>query len=186
MIPILGTLENMRCTRAFQDLHRRGRLGAQSMRPDSTAGVYAARIWLTSPSAHAARNARTTVGSNWARAKDTPWLVRLGEYDEKLAPLLFIPAAIVTLLAGVALVFDGPWSFTGEGWVFAGLVLFAAIFALGLGLIVPAGKRLAALARADAPAAELQKQVGKLRVLNWIDVGLLAAAIFFMTAKPVN
>jgi uncharacterized membrane protein len=121
-----------------------------------------------------------------ARAKDTPWLVRLGEYDEKLAPLLFIPAAIVTLLAGVALVFDGPWSFTGEGWVFAGLVLFAAIFALGLGLIVPAGKRLAALARADAPAAELQKQVGKLRLLNWIDVGLLAAAIFFMTAKPVN
>jgi uncharacterized membrane protein len=119
-----------------------------------------------------------------ARAKETPWLVRLGEYDEKLAPLLFIPAGILTLLAGVALVFDGPWSFTGDGWVFAGLLLFAAIFALGLGLIVPAGKKLAALARADAPAPELQKQIGKLRMLNWIDVVLLAAAIFVMTAKP--
>lgn len=117
-------------------------------------------------------------------AKDTPWLVRLGEYDEKLAPLLFIPAAIATLLTGVALVFDGPWSFTGDGWVLAGLVLFAAIFALGVGLIVPAGKKLAALAQADAPAAELQKQIGKLRTLSWIDVGLLAAAIFFMTTKP--
>lgn len=119
-----------------------------------------------------------------ARAKDTPWLVRFGEYDEKLAPLLFIPAAIVTLLSGVALVFDGPWSFTGDGWVIAGLVLFAGIFAVGLGLIVPAGKKLTALATGNAPAVELQGQIGKLRMLNWIDVGLLAAAIFFMTAKP--
>ena len=110
--------------------------------------------------------------------------MRLGEYDEKLAPLLFIPAAIATLLTGVALVFDGPWSFTGDGWVLAGLVLFAAIFALGVGLILPAGKKLAALARADAPAAELQRQIGNLRMLSWIGVGLLAAAIFFMTTKP--
>jgi uncharacterized membrane protein len=117
------------------------------------------------------------------RAKDTPWLVRLGAYDEKLAPLLFIPAAIVTLLAGVALVFDGPWSFTGDGWVLAGLVLFAAIFVLGVGLIVPAGKKLAALAQAGAPAAELEGQIGKLRMLSWIDIGLLTAAIFFMTTK---
>ena len=118
------------------------------------------------------------------RAEDTPLVVRLGEYDEKLAPLLFIPAGIATLLTGVALVFDGPWSFTGDGWVLAGLVLFAAIFALGVGLIVPAGKKLAALARADAPAAELQRQIGNLRMLSWIGVGLLAAAIFFMTTKP--
>jgi uncharacterized membrane protein len=119
------------------------------------------------------------------RAKDTPWLVRLGEYDEKLAPLLFIPAAITTLLTGLALVFDGPWSFTGDGWVFAGLVLFAAIFVLGVGLIVPAGKKLAALARAGEPAPELlQRQIGKLRMLSWIDVSLLAAAIFLMTTKP--
>ena len=118
------------------------------------------------------------------RAEDTPLVVRLGEYDEKLAPLLFIPAGIATLLTGVALVFDGPWSFTGDGWVLAGLVLFAAIFALGVGLILPAGKKLAALARADAPAAELQRQIGNLRMLSWIGVGLLAAAIFFITTKP--
>ena len=118
-----------------------------------------------------------------ARARDTPWVVRFGEYDEKLAPLLFIPAGIVTLVVGVALVFDGPWSFT-DGWVIAGLLLFVAIFALGLGLIVPAGKKLTALARGDASAVELQDQIGKLRMLSWIDVVLLAAAILFMTAKP--
>jgi uncharacterized membrane protein len=119
------------------------------------------------------------------RADDIPWLVRFGEYDEKLAPVLFIPAGIATLISGVALVFDGPWSFTGDGWVLAGLVLFVAIFALGVGLIVPAGKKLAALAKRDAVPAEVGRQIGKLRLLNWIDVGLLAAAIFFMTTKPV-
>jgi len=33
------------------------------------------------------------------RASDTPWVVRLGGYDEKLAQFLFIPSAIITLLA---------------------------------------------------------------------------------------
>ena len=119
-----------------------------------------------------------------ARAGHTQWVVQFGTYDEKLAPLLFIPAALVTLLAGVALVFDGPWSFTGDGWVIAGLVLLIAIFALGIAVIVPAGKKLAELASREAPVAELQEQIGKLRMLSWIDVGLLAVAVFFMTAKP--
>ncbi len=118
------------------------------------------------------------------RASDTPWVVQLGGYDEKLAKFLFIPSAIITLLAGLALVFDGPWSFREDGWVIVGLVLFFGIFVLGLGLIVPAGKKLAALAQGDASAADVQEQIGKLRMLSWIDVGLLAAAIFFMTTKP--
>ena len=119
-----------------------------------------------------------------SRADDTPWLVRFGEYDDKLARFLFIPSAILTLVAGLALVFDGPWSFSEDGWVIAGLVLLFAIFGLGLGLFLPASTKLAALVEADASAAVVQEQIGKLRMLSWIDVGLLAAAIFFMTTKP--
>jgi len=119
-----------------------------------------------------------------ARTSDTPFIVRFGEYDERLAPLLFIPAALVTLASGVALVFDGPWSFTDDGWVIAGLLLFVAIFVLGVALIVPAGKKLGALAGGNAPIAELQEQIGRLRLLSLIAVGLLAVAIFFMTTKP--
>jgi hypothetical protein len=48
-------------------------------------------------------------------------------------------------------VFEGPWSFTDDGWVLAGLVLFVGIFALGLGTIVPAGKKLTALAPRARP-----------------------------------
>lgn len=119
------------------------------------------------------------------RAEDKAWIVRFGEFDEALAKVLFIPSALLVLGSGFALVFEGPWSFTDDGWVLAGLLLLVAIFALGLGTIVPAGKKLAALGASGAPASELDDQLGKLRLLSWLDVGLLAAAIFVMTTKPV-
>ncbi len=118
------------------------------------------------------------------RAQDTAWIVRFGEYDDTLAKVLFIPSALLVLITGVALVFDGPWSFTDDGWVLAGLVLLAAIFALGLGTIVPAGKRLVDLGASGAPAAELNGQLRTLRMLSWLDVALLAVAVFVMTTKP--
>jgi uncharacterized membrane protein len=119
-----------------------------------------------------------------SRAGETAWLIKFGEFDDRLAKVLFIPSALLVLIAGVALVFDGPWSWTGDGWVIAGLVLLVGVFALGIGLIVPAGQKLAALAESGAPAAAISGQLGKLRMLSWIDVALLAAAIFFMAAKP--
>ena len=118
------------------------------------------------------------------RARDADWVFRLGHFDETLAKVLFIPAALVVLASGIALVFDGPWGFVGDGWVLAGLVLLAAIFVLGLGAIVPAGKKLAALGAAGAPEAEIAAQMGRLRLLSWADVALLAVAIFVMTTKP--
>lgn len=118
------------------------------------------------------------------RAQDTAWIVRFGEFDETLAKVLFIPSALLVLITGVALVFDGPWSFTDDGWVLAGLVLLAAIFAVGLGTIVPAGKKLAALGASGAAPTEVRGQLRKLRVLSWLDVALLAVAVFVMTTKP--
>ena len=118
------------------------------------------------------------------RAQDTAWIVKFGEYDETLAKVLFIPSALLVLITGVVLVFDGPWSFTDDGWVLAGLLLLAAIIALGLGTIVPAGKKLAALGASGATPAELHGQLRKLRMLSWLDVALLAVAVFVMTTKP--
>ena len=118
------------------------------------------------------------------RASDTAGVLKVGEYEDRLANVLFIPVALLTLAAGVALVFDGPWSFVGDRWVLGGLLLFAAIFVLGVGLIVPAGKKLKELAQSDAPATDLQAQIARLRTLSWIDVALLAVAMFLMTVKP--
>lgn len=119
-----------------------------------------------------------------ARARERAWIVRFGEFDDQLAKVLFIPAALLVLAAGIALVLEGPWSFREDGWATGGLVLLVAIFALGLGLIVPAGQRLTALAREGAGDDLMDAQLRRLRMLSWIDVGLLAAAFFLMTTKP--
>ena len=133
-----------------------------------------------------------------SRAGELSWLVQFGEFDDSLAKVLFIPAGLVTLVAGFVLVFDGPWSFSDDGWVTGGLILFVAVFALGIGLIVPTGQRLAEAAKSalappaelEAPAVDLDDKsdlaalIRRLRLLSWVDVSLLAIAIFLMTVKP--
>lgn len=133
-----------------------------------------------------------------SRAGERSWLVRFGEFDDSLAKVLFIPAALVTLVAGLVLVFDGPWSFGDDGWVTGGLILLVAIFVLGVGLIVPTGQRLTEAAKSalappaelEAPAVDLDDKsdlaalIRRLRLLSWVDVSLLAIVIFLMTVKP--
>ena len=133
-----------------------------------------------------------------SRAGELSWLVRFGEFDDSLAKALFIPAALVTLVAGLVLVFDGPWSFGDDGWVTGGLILLVAIFALGIGLIVPTGQRLTEAAKSalappaelEAPAVDLNDRtevtdlIRRLRLLSWVDVSLLAIVFFLMTVKP--
>ena len=119
-----------------------------------------------------------------ARAGDRAGVLKLGEYEDRVATLLFIPAALVTLASGIALVIDGPWSWGDDGWVIAGLVLFAALFVFGIALIVPAGKKLKSLAASGAPESALDAQIRTLRTLSIVDVALLTVAIFFMTVKP--
>jgi len=118
------------------------------------------------------------------RSGDTATILRMGEYEDRFAKVLFIPSALVVLVVGIALTFDGPWSFGRDGWVIAGLAIFAAVFILGVALIVPAGNRLKELAASGAPDGEIRAQIGRIRTLSWVDIGLLTAAFFFMTAKP--
>jgi len=118
------------------------------------------------------------------RSNDRSTLVKLVDYDERLAPLLYIPAVVLTLAAGIGLVLDGPWSF-GDGWILAGIVLLVATFILGVGLIVPASKKLAAAVEgAGVEAEDARARLQVLRALTWIDLGLLVAAVFVMTTKP--
>lgn len=90
-----------------------------------------------------------------ARAGDRAGVLKLGEYENRVATLLYIPSALIVLASGVALVFDGPWSWGGDGWVIAGLVTFAVIFVLGIAVIVPAGKKLRSLAASGAAESAL-------------------------------
>jgi uncharacterized membrane protein len=118
------------------------------------------------------------------RARDRQGVLRLGAYEEKLANFLFIPSSLVVLGAGFWLVAEGPWSFGSDGWVGASLAIFVLIFLLGVGVIVPAGKKLKELGESGAPESDLDAQVDVVRRLSWIDVTLLTVVIFLMTVKP--
>ncbi len=118
------------------------------------------------------------------QARDRAGVLRLGSYDDRLAAFLFIPSSLLVLAAGFWLVAEGPWSFGDDAWVGVGLGLLVGTFVLGVGLIVPAGKKLLELGESQASDAELDKQIGRLRLLSWIDVAILTAAIFMMSVKP--
>lgn len=115
---------------------------------------------------------------------DRSLLLRLIEYDDRLAPIFYIPAVLLVLAAGVGLVLDGPWGF-GDGWVVAGIALLVGAFVLGVGFIVPAAKRLhAAVADSGPESAATGSALARFRTLTWIDAAVLVAAVFVMTAKP--
>ncbi len=118
------------------------------------------------------------------RSDDRSLILRMIEYDDRLAPILYIPAVILVLTAGVGLVLDGPWSFT-DGWVIAGIVLLLSAFVLGVGFFLPAAKRLrAAVDSAGVESAEVASQLGRYRLLSWADAATLVVAVFVMTVKP--
>ena len=109
------------------------------------------------------------------------WLLR---YDDRLGPLLYVPAALVVLGAGVGLTLEGPWSF-GEGWIVAGLVLLGVAFVGGAAFFIPAGARLRRLVAAEGETAEVtQRHMHLIERVALLDLLVLVAAIYVMTVKP--
>jgi uncharacterized membrane protein len=71
-----------------------------------------------------------TVTAGMVRARDYAGVAALGRQSEKLGTRLFAPSAMITLVAGVAMVIVGDLSFANT-WIVIGLVGVAASFVLG-------------------------------------------------------
>ncbi len=118
------------------------------------------------------------------RSGDRAHVLQMLHYDDRLAPIYYIPAALIVLAAGIGLVLEGPWSF-GDGWVLAGIGLLVAAFAVGLAFFLPAGKRLGeAVSGHGVDSDQVAAALDRIRVITWADLALLVAAIFVMTTKP--
>lgn len=111
-------------------------------------------------------------------------MLRLLGYDDRLGPLLYVPAGLIVLLAGIGLVLEGGWEW-GQGWIIAGLVLFGVALVGGAAYFIPAGKRLRRTVASDGEESEA---VGRLIVeierVALLDLVVLLAAVYVMTAKP--
>ena len=95
---------------------------------------------------------------------------------------LFVPAALLVLLAGIGLMIEGSWSW-GTLWVLFALATFAASFAVGLGVITPMAKRLPTV---GPETPEGQALIRRIFAVLRIDLLFLFAIVFAMTVKPTG
>jgi uncharacterized membrane protein len=75
------------------------------------------------------------------RTRDPAELGKTGELQEWLVPRVFIPSAVLVLVLGLLLVWDGPWSL-GDLWILIGLAAWIASFGVGFLFLRPEGERM--------------------------------------------
>lgn len=103
-----------------------------------------------------------------------------------LAPRLFIPASLATLIIGVLLVVDGPWSFE-QLWIVIGIAGWLVSFLLGFFYFKPEGERIGALVERDGPGSEeVDQRLRRLNVVDRIQLTILFLVVANMVIKPTG
>jgi uncharacterized membrane protein len=119
-----------------------------------------------------------------SRLSDPRIMAALGPHGSWLAQRIFIPSSLATLVAGILLTIEGPWSFD-QLWILLGLGGFAATFLLGIGLIEPGAKKLTQAIETQGPtSAEAARLDRRLEALGWVDIALLFTIVWDMALKP--
>jgi hypothetical protein len=96
---------------------------------------------------------------------------------------VFLPAAIVVLLAGIGLTENGGWDW-GEPFIAWGLVLWAAVSLVAFGYLGRAMGSASARLESEGPSPALAL---RMRNLVWLSRALLVTLVvivFLMSVKP--
>lgn len=142
--------------------------------------VVSAIIWVGAATTYFALEVRTDLSGDLEREAsqndDADWL----------APRLFIPASMATLIFGVLAAIEGDWDF-GSLWIIIGLSGFAVSFATGIGYFAPEIKKLAAaMERNGATDHEVRRRVANLKMVGRIELAVLYVVVVSMVAKPTG
>ncbi len=120
------------------------------------------------------------------RMRDARDFGKTGEFQEWLIPRLFIPFGVLTLVSGVVLVFDGPWSF-GDLWILIGLAGWIAAWGVGFLVIRPQGEKMKAIVMQHGPTSpEARRQARLLSVLSRVQLLSLFLIVADMVLKPTS
>jgi uncharacterized membrane protein len=97
---------------------------------------------------------------------------------------VFMPASIVVVLAGAWMIYDGPWTMA-QGWVSAGLGLYALSFLTGIGFLGPESGRISKLTEAHgAEHPDVQRRIRRVLLISRIELIWLVAIVALMVFKP--
>jgi uncharacterized membrane protein len=113
-------------------------------------------------------------------------LGKTGEFQEWLVPRLFIPFGVLTLVFGVLLVFDGPWSF-GDLWILIGLAGWIAAWGVGFLVLKPQAEKMKEIVMQHGPTSpEAQRQARLLAVVSRVQLLSLFLVAADMVLKPTS
>jgi hypothetical protein len=93
---------------------------------------------------------------------------------------LFTPTSLIVVLAGIGLMIDGEWDW-GRLWVVFALVAFAGSFLLGIGVLAPTAKQIAAV---GPETPEGQRLIRRIFALLRVDLTFMFTIVFAMVVKP--
>jgi uncharacterized membrane protein len=96
---------------------------------------------------------------------------------------VFLPAAVIVLIAGVGLTETGNWDW-GEPFITLGLVLWAVVALVAFGFLGRAMQRTGAQLAAEGPSPALGLRLRNLVWLSRALLGVLILIVFLMTVKP--
>jgi uncharacterized membrane protein len=106
-----------------------------------------------------------------------------GQDVAKVGPWVFMPASLLVLVSGVALVEDGNWDW-GEAFVVLGLIGWAVVSFTAFGYVTRAMKQVGAKMAAEGPSPELAARADRLVLLARLLILVLFVVLFLMVVKP--
>jgi uncharacterized membrane protein len=144
-----------------------------------TVHVIAAVVWIGG-------GALLTILGLLAERKDDPVeLATVARQAATVGEKLFAPAGLVVVAMGIAMMVNTNWGW-GRFWVIAGLVGYAITFILGIGVLAPLAKKVAALLdEKGANDPETTAQIKKILLIARVDVALLLLVVVDMVTKPM-
>lgn len=147
------------------------------------------QIWLVFKFVHilaviSAVGANATYQFWYSRAGREParlvWVIEnIRVLDRRVAN----PSYIVALLAGIATVITGSFSFESL-WIAASIALYVLVAVIGIALYAPAMRRQLALATADPASSEYGSAAARSRMLGGLATGLVLVIVALMVFKP--
>jgi uncharacterized membrane protein len=118
------------------------------------------------------------------RANDPAGQMKVLNDMGALGNTLFVPASLAALVFGLAMVIDGPWSFS-DLWIVLGLSGFAATFGIGLFILKPRGEQIGAVIRRDGGISPEAIAKGRqLTIIGRFDAVVLFLVVAVMALKP--
>ena len=128
------------------------------------------------------------LATTYDRESDEVAIKRFLHDQEWLAMKLFVPASLIVVVMGIALVVESDaWTFSYL-WIVLGLIGYAATFVTGFFFLRPASERVAAEMdrQGGQLTPELRANIRKLIVTARVDYVTFALVVFDMVVKPTG